>query len=104
MCFSNFSRWRCKHYLPSALLLYCSAPLIAFKNLPSGDVGTNIASVRSVDSAAAAASTLQDSDQQGVQQQPQQDRSNKAKLVSTGIYTFYRLVTTRNCFISSGDH
>lgn len=43
----------------------CRSPLIAYKNLPSGDVGTNAWS----------------------EEQPEEV---KAKLVTTGVYTFYR--------------
>lgn len=48
--------------------LLCSAPLIGFKNLPSGDVGTNGWSITDA----------------------QKKKMNKAKLVATGTYTFYR--------------
>lgn len=65
------------------LLSCCSAPLIALKNLPSGDVGTNPWSLRLSDTAADAADGAADA---GVQSQ----RRNRAQLVATGMYTFYR--------------
>jgi len=48
-------------------LLSCSAPLIAFKNLPSGDVGTNSWSLKT-----------------------DKEKDTKANMVTTGTYTFYR--------------
>jgi hypothetical protein len=49
----------------------CSSPLIAFKNLPSGDVGTNAWSVKS-EAGRKLSETV------------------TGKLVSTGVYSFYR--------------
>jgi hypothetical protein len=58
----------------------CSAPLIGFKNLPSGDVGTNAWSKSIRDSATSDNATSES------------DQHNSAKFVgvSTGMYTFYR--------------
>lgn len=50
----------------------CSSPLIGLKNLPSGDVGTNAWSVSKEGSGRKLSETV------------------GAKLVSTGVYTFYR--------------
>lgn len=48
-------------------LLSCSAPLIGFKNLPSGDVGTNSWSLKEI-----------------------AEKTARGLMVTTGTYTFYR--------------